>query len=525
MWLSLILSPRRVGRLVRCLPWTDAWVLVQGNTSSLILNRSHHLSQLDYFRRTPCDVLVIGGGATGLCCALDAVLRGYRTVLLEAHDFAKGTSSRSTKIIHGGVRYLRQGQVGLVRQSLQERGLWLQRAPSLVKPQTFAIPCSNRFSRAYYAVGLKAYDFLSGRRGLAPSRPLKETEMAQRFANFPTRGYGVLYEDAQFDDARLAVELAKAAGQEGAVILNHLAVRGFKKTGPKITGVLAEDTLTGKEFDVDARVVINAAGVFSGQVRNLPGSGESVETAITPSQGIHFVLPKDFLPGETALMIPKTDDGRVLFAIPWHGRVLFGTTDTPRDEISIEPQPLAEEIEYLLHHGDRCFLRPPSREDILSVFAGLRPLVTPSGSGRRTASISRDHQVTVSESGMISVTGGKWTTARHMAEDTMDTAIAAGELRPAPCVTREFPLSSSLPPEAMDTPTPEIITHAVENEMAMTVEDVLARRTRLLFLDAKKSLEAVPMVARTMAALLDKDSEWIRSQENEFGELAAGYLP
>jgi glycerol-3-phosphate dehydrogenase len=518
------------------------------------LDRSENLERLR--DEAPWDIVVIGGGATGLGSAVDAAARGYRTLLLEARDFAHGTSSRSTKLIHGGVRYLAQGSVGLVREALHERGLLLRNAPHLVHRRDFVVPAYRWLDLPYYGLGLKLYDALAGSLGLGKSRWLGPADV---IAEIPTirvhrlRG-GIAYTDAQFDDARLAITLARTFADLGGTALNYMAVTGFTKRGGRIIGLTASDGETGANLHVEARVVINAAGAYVDALRRLDDA--HVAAIVSPSQGAHLVLDRSFLPGDCALLVPRTDDGRVLFAIPWHDRVLLGTTDTPSAELPIEPRPLKEELVYLLEHAARYLRRAPLPGDILSVFAGLRPLLS-GRSGAPTAKLSREHAVIVSDSGLVTITGGKWTTYRRMAADAVDHAIWVGGLvgRPSDTAERKLhgypegpdcghgwlgvhgadasavaalcrqrpewnqPLHPSLP-----YLTGEVIW-AARLEAARTVEDVLARRTRALFLDARASIEAAPAVAALLALELNREPAWQQTQAAEFRALAAGYLP
>jgi glycerol-3-phosphate dehydrogenase len=502
------------------------------------------------------DLIVVGGGATGLGTALDAASRGYSTLLLERDDFAKGTSSRSTKLVHGGVRYLAQGDVGLVREALHERGLLRQNAPHLVHDQTFVIPSYAWWGRPFYALGLKLYDLLAGRLSLGASRPLGRAETLRRLGTLRAEGLrgGVLYHDGQFDDARLAVNLAQTAIERGATLLNHFPVHGLLKDGDgRVSGVRATDAETGRPYELTARVVVNATGVFVDELRRLdePGAAKLVR----PSQGVHLVLDRHFLPGDDALMIPKTEDGRVLFAVPWHGRVVLGTTDTPLDTASPEPQALEAEIEFILRTAARYLVRPPRREDVRSVFAGLRPLAAPQGGRGSTKEISRSHKILVSAAGLLTITGGKWTTYRRMAEDVVDRAIALGQLPPRPCPTARLPIHGAQPTppdrrshlyvygsdepalQALMRQRPELaqpllpglefrraeVVWAARYELARTVEDVLARRVRLLFLDAAAAERAAPVVAALLAQELGRDEAWQRAQVAAFAELARQY--
>jgi glycerol-3-phosphate dehydrogenase len=505
--------------------------------------------------RAPWDVLIIGGGATGLGLAVDAASRGFRTLLLEQHDFGKGTSSRSTKLIHGGLRYLKQGNVRLVRESLRERGLLARNAPHLVSPLSFVIPCYRTGEKTFYRVGMKAYDALAGKLGIGVSQGLNPALVSNHLPTICKEGLrgGVLYWDGQFDDARLAMALARTAVDLGGCVLNYFPVTALTKSSGRISGVVARDAETKREYTVPARAVINATGVFTDNIRKLDiGPGPPT---IAPSRGAHIVLDGSFLPGKSALMIPKTEDKRVLFAIPWHGHVVVGTTDTAVRETSLEPRPSSSEIDFLLHHAGLYLSKKPGRKDILSAFAGLRPLAK-AASQSNTALLPRDHTITVSPSGLVSITGGKWTTYRHMAEEALDQAIEIAHLPPRPCTTAflqlhgwtESPLGearfafygSDAPllreleeaePPLQQRLHPALPSSAVEvvwetqNGMARTVEDILARRTRSLFLNARASIEAAPEVARLMAGVLQKDQDWVQSQIAAFTELAQGYLP
>ncbi len=516
------------------------------------MTRDFHINQLDNFN-AEWDLCIIGGGATGLGTAVDAASRGYKTILLEQHDFAKGTSSRSTKLVHGGVRYLQQGNIKLVMDALRERGTLKKNAPHLVKNQSFIVPNYKWWEGPYYGLGLKVYDWMSGSLGLGSSEWLSTEQVLELAPTLDPEGLrgGVVYHDGQFDDARLAINLAQTAAEQGGTILNYFKVEGFLKLNGKIIGVRGVNSLTGKAYEIKSKVVVNATGVFSDSVQQLddpnkPGS-------ITPSQGIHIVLDKEFLPGDAAIMIPHTDDGRVLFAVPWHNKIIVGTTDTLVDSILQEPVALEEEIEFILQHASRYLTKDPEKHDIKSIFAGLRPLVK--NTAKKTAEISRDHSVIVSESGLISVLGGKWTTYRKMAEDVVNTAAIHARLSFAECVTRDLsihgsendidfstagyyygsdrvsvkkisgngPLSGPLHPRLPYTGAD--ILWAVRNEYCMTVEDALARRTRALLLDAAAALEMAPEVARIMADEMNLDPEWQETQVEQFNAIARSYLP
>ncbi len=517
----------------------------------------HRDAFLDRLRTQACwDVIVIGGGATGLGVALDAAARGFRTVLFEQHDFGKGTSSRSTKLIHGGVRYLRERDLGLVREALRERGRLCHNAPHLVWPRLFVVPCYRWWERPFYGIGLWLYDRLAGRMRLGTTRRLDAPETR---ALLPTlqadhlRG-GLAYTDGQFDDARLLVHLAWTAAEHGAVVLNYMPVEALLGTRSRLEGVLVRDLESDECFEVRGRVIINATGVFADAVRRL--DNPKAPPLIVPSQGVHLVLPRHFLPGEAALLIPRTEDGRVLFVIPWHGQVLLGTTDGPVPTPELEPLPSDEEITYLLTHAARYLAPAPTRADIRAVFAGLRPLVQRGGLKEDTAHLSREHVIVVSRRGLVTVTGGKWTTYRLMAEETVDRALTVAGLpyRPSPTATlrlhgatrrvdvgdpwhvygtdaRHLRRLMKAEPELAAPLHPRLpyrmveVVWTVRYEMARTVEDVLARRTRALFLDAAAALEAAPAVARRLAAELGHDSTWISRQLRDFVALVRRYVP
>jgi glycerol-3-phosphate dehydrogenase len=509
----------------------------------------------------PFDVIVIGGGATGLGVAVDASSRGFRTLLLEAHDFAQGTSSRSTKLVHGGVRYLEQLNFSLVMEALRERGILYENAPHLVQNLGFVVPRYKWWEGPFYGLGLKLYDALAGRQNLTPSRALDRDATLAAIPNVQQEDLigGVIYHDAQFDDARMAISLAQTAADHGAVLLNGMAVTGLVKsegaTG-QTSGVVARDFLTGETSRVLAKVVINATGVFSDEVRRL--DDPQVEPMVAPSQGVHLVLDRSFQPGPNAIMVPHTDDGRVLFVIPWHGRVLVGTTDTPMPHPDTEPRALPEEVDFILRNAGRYLQKDPARGDVLAVFAGQRPLVREVES-QDSKSVSREHVVFVSRSGLVTILGGKWTTYRKMAEDTLTDAIQVGGLRAEPCITERLKLHGWLArddpampedgamrvygadaaavadlarerPEWDDPIHPHLpyrgvhVVWAARHELARGVEDVLARRTRSLLLDARAAIEAAPYVARILAEELGRDEAWVAEEVERFTELARGYL-
>jgi glycerol-3-phosphate dehydrogenase len=503
---------------------------------------SHLLPRADLLARLAVpqtwDLAIVGGGATGLGVALDAAARGFSVVLLEGEDFAKGTSSRATKLVHGGVRYLAQGNVALVREALHERSVLLANAPHLAQRLPFVVPAYRRWEQPFYGIGLKLYDALAGARGLGATEWLSARRTAELLPTVMRQGLtgGVRYWDGQFDDARLAVLLARSASARGALVLNHLPVVGLKREAGKVTGLFAEDAESGQRFEIAAGCVINAAGVWVDAVRDMdrePGS-PTRDPMVAPSQGVHLVVDRAFLPGTHALMVPKTSDGRVLFAVPWLGKTILGTTDTPRDDLALEPTPFTAEVDFILGEAGRYLARAPTRADVRSVWVGLRPLVKPSrDEGENTKALSREHTVVVGRSGLVTVTGGKWTTYRAMAEDVLERAMARGLLpQRAAGVTVRLPLLGAAAGRPLGEPPGEhgygseaellrtlpgathwlwrdaesgqgslseaMVRFAARYEMARGVEDVLARRCRLLFLDAAEAARQAPAVAKLL---------------------------
>jgi glycerol-3-phosphate dehydrogenase len=505
------------------------------------------------------DVLVIGGGATGLGVAVDAASRGFKVLLLEQADFAKGTSSRSTKLVHGGVRYLAQGDVKLVYEALQERGLLLKNAPHLVHIQSFVIPAYSYFNKLFYGLGLTVYDMLAGKLRLSRTSFLAKKEVSRLLPTIEENRLkgGIEYFDGQFDDARLAINLAQTCADNGGLVLNYIKVVGLNKdANGKVAGVKAINLESGRVFELKSKVVINATGVFVDTVLQMDAPGQV--PLVRPSQGVHVVLDKSFLPGSSALMLPKTPDGRVLFAVPWQGHVLAGTTDTLIETNSLEPTASDNEIDFILETAGQYLVKKPGREDVLSVFAGLRPLAASVQSTKSTKEISRSHKLIVSPSGLITITGGKWTTYRKMAEDTVEKAIEVGKLPAKACVTADLRIHGYLGGtnvrgeaahldlygsdasginslvhkrpdlgQQLHANFPNIyaeVVWAVQHEMARTIEDVLARRLRILFLDARAAIDMAPRVAAFMAAELGQSFEWEQKQVQDFTELANGYL-
>lgn len=467
------------------------------------------------------DIAIVGGGATGLGAAVDAASRGHSVILIEQSDFAKGTSSRSTKLAHGGVRYLKQGNLSLVLEALQERERLYRNAPGIVQPLPFVIPSYSALDQPFYGIGLKLYDLLAGKANQNPSRLLSRNDVLKRVPTVSPRNLrgGVLYYDGQFDDAQLALALVRAAQEHGATLHNYVRCDGLLKHEDRVVGVQATDTETGCKFDVRASCVINATGVFADTLRQ--HDAPKAPPLLTISQGAHLVLSRKFLPGDTALMIPKTSDGRVLFAIPWHGATLIGTTDTPVTQATLEPRARREEVEFLLTHAAKYLTQAPSPTDVLSVFAGLRPLVQRGGRSLHTASLSRDHHLEASESGLLTITGGKWTTYRKMAEDVVNHAERLGRLTPRPCRTHDLPLDEVR--SGAEPGTPDDIRWHVQNTQARTVEDFLARRTRALLLDAKTSAATAPQIADEMALALGWSPDETQRQVASYRTLAKDY--
>lgn len=507
---------------------------------------------------TVYDFAVIGGGATGLGVAVDAASRGYTVAMVEQEDFTKATSSRSTKLVHGGVRYLAQGNVGLVIEALRERGILKANAPHLVKDQRFIIGAYRWWEKPFYTIGLTLYDIMAGRRGFGRSLPMSVATVEKEIPHIQRKGLrgGVIYHDGQFDDSRLAINLMQTAVEKRAVVLNYVKVTGLLKDGSgKVAGIEAEDQLDGQKYTVKARSVINATGIFVDEILRM--DDPTAPDIVRPSQGVHLIVDRSFLGGDSAIMIPKTSDGRVLFVVPWHDKVILGTTDTPLEEFVLEPRALPEEVDFILKTAGEYLDRQPVKEDVLCVYAGLRPLAAPKpgADASKTKELSRSHKVIVSDSKMVTITGGKWTTYRDMAEDTIDKAIEATGLPKKKCITRHLKIhgykehvdrstfryvygSDADKITAMEREDPSLaeklhprlentvaeVLWAVRNEQAHTVEDVLARRFRALFLDARAAIDCAPRVANVMARELGKDEKWVEEQVAAFNEDAQGYL-
>lgn len=518
------------------------------------MNRSEILARVRAHSKS-WDMVIVGGGATGVGVAIDAANRGYDVLLFEQSDFGKGTSSRSTKLAHGGVRYLEQGNIGLVMEALKERGLLLQNAPHIVHDLAFVVPNYDWWEAPFYGLGLKLYQLLAGKYGFGKSRLLSREETLERLPTLKTEGLrgGAIYYDGQFDDARLLIHMMLTAYEQGATLLNYAEVTGFTKDHQDfVNGVLARDVETGEEFHASAKVVVNATGAFSDRLRQkaLPSATPMIE----PSQGIHLVFGPEFLQASSAVLVPRTTDGRVLFAIPWHSHTLVGTTDTPVTAPQLEPVAMEQEIEFVLATAAQYLEKPPQREDVLSVFAGIRPLVRGPGAVS-TAALSRDHVIHIDKSGLMTITGGKWTTYRHMAEDCVDQAATLGQLSESLCRTQHLQIHGyhTDPKQLGDlavygTDAPEIrklaeadpnlgeklhpalpyikaeVIWAVRHEMARTIEDVLARRTRALFLNARAALEMTPAVANLMASELGWKADEKAHRMSELRAIALNYV-
>jgi glycerol-3-phosphate dehydrogenase len=500
------------------------------------------------------DIIIIGGGATGLGIAMDAATRKYKTLLVEQADFAKGTSSKATKLVHGGVRYMAQGDLGLVREALHERGLLLKNAPHLTRNETFVIPNYSWFNNLKYTVGLKFYDLLAGKLSLGASKYINKKHTIEALPTIKQEGLkgGVVYHDGQFDDSRLALNIAQTALENGATVLNYMKVESLiKDNNKKVVGIISKDIETGLTYKATGKVVINATGVYVDNILHM--DRPDAPHMVRPSQGVHLTLDHSFLPGENALMIPETDDGRVLFAVPWHDKLIVGTTDTIRDHPELEPHALEQEIVFILSTAGKYLVKKPQRSDVLAVFAGLRPLAAPAKDGAKTKEISRSHKIIVSDSGLITITGGKWTTFRRMAQDTVQKAIDLGVLPNRKCETETLHIHgySDIPhtdplyfygsdlaginklieanPALGEKLVPQypytkaLVVWAVRNEYARQVEDVLGRRFRLLFLDAHAAVAAAPAVANIMAAELGHDANWVQKEITDFTQLAKGY--
>lgn len=503
------------------------------------MNRSEQISKLK--DASTWDIVIIGGGATGAGAALDAASRGYKTLLIEQYDFAKGTSSKSTKLVHGGVRYLQQGNIKLVFEALRERGRLLKNAPHLTSTQAFIVPVYSLWEKIFYGVGLKVYDVLAGSLSLGKTKLLNKKQTIHQLPSINTNKLygGVLYYDGQFDDSNLCIEILGTAAKKGATIINYCKAIGFIKDNNKITGLEIMDTYNQHIYKIHAKAVINATGAFTNEVVEMDDKNQ--QDFVTPSQGIHFVINKNLFEGAAAMMIPKTDDGRVLFAVPWYGKVIVGTTDTAIEKSNIEPKALEEEIKFVLEHINRYGTHKITRAEINTIFVGLRPLISTKNKGN-TSGVSREHALHISLSGLVSIIGGKWTTYRKMAIHAIDNAAFVGKLPKRNCVTANLSIDLSVEKQneikKIIESNPEYahkihadypyqlaeIVYAVRHQMATNVEDILSRRIRLLYLDARLAMRVAPSVAMVLSKELNKDQNWIQQQVVTFNELASKYI-
>jgi len=504
------------------------------------------------------DYVIIGGGASGLGIAVEAASRGFKVALFEGQDFAKGTSSKSTKLVHGGVRYLAQGDIGLVVEALEERGILEKNARHLFKNQSFIIPIYNRWKGYYYAIGLKLYDLLSRKLSLGKSELISSSKVLNMLPNLKNKrlSNGVIYHDGQFDDSRLAINLAQTAVEQKATILNYFKVIDIlKDEHGKNEGVIVFDVETDEKYHIKSKCIINATGIFTDKILKI--NDPTHKKTVVPSRGIHLVFDKSFLNSDYAIMIPKTTDGRVLFIIPWHDKVLVGTTDTPVKKKTLDPIATKSEINFILKNTRQYFQNPPNKEDVLSVFAGLRPLAAPKKNETKTKEVSRNHKIIISNGNLVSIVGGKWTTYRRMAEEVVDKSIQLHKYKNVSSKTKALSIhgniletqtfkESYLNVYGSDTKyikeleesnilyskkihvnypyTVAQIVWAVRHEMARTIEDVLARRVRLLFLDAKAAIESSLLVAEVMAKELNKEATWVDEQNEKFKEVAEKYV-
>jgi len=515
------------------------------------LNRNLNIKKLSN-KETKWDVIIIGGGASGLGTAVDSSSRGFKTLLVEKSDFSKGTSSRSTKLVHGGVRYMQNGDISLVIEALKERGILKKNAPHLIKNMSFVIPSYNWWSNPFYGIGLKIYDMMAGKLGLGKSTILSKEETLKLIPNVKKKDLigGVIYHDGQFDDSRMAISLAITAENNGATLLNYFEVKKLIKKNNIINGIVVKDNISNKLFEIKGKVVINATGVFSDTIMKMDSPRK--KKMIKPSQGVHIVLDQKFLKSQHAILIPHTSDGRVLFAVPWNNQVILGTTDTPLNETKEEPVALKEEVKFILKNAQNFMTEKPTISDIKSVFAGLRPLAAENDI-KNTKEISRHHKISVSESGLLSILGGKWTTYRKIAEDAINTSISIGGFNEKKCITEDLKIHGYMENPDWKDPlhvygkdaslikrlkikngnkslskklhiTPNQIIWSLKNEMAIKLEDILARRTRCLFLDAKETIKIAPKVLQVMKTFLKKDNDWEKKEFSNFMEISKNYI-
>lgn len=493
------------------------------------------------------DLIVIGGGASGLGVAVDACSRNLKVLLIEEFDFSKGTSSRSTKLVHGGVRYLKNGELSLVIEALKERGIMLNNAPHLVRNMSFIIPTYEWWDTPFYGIGLKVYDLMAGKLGLGPSQFLSKKETIEKIPNVnqDELNGGIIYHDGQFDDARMGISLAHTVEELGGSVVNYLKWDSFIYENGQVSGIKVTDQITQSSYALKAKVVVNATGVFAEKI--MRADEPKAELKIKPSQGVHLVLDKSFLKSENAIMVPNTSDGRVLFAVPWHDVVVVGTTDTEVNKISIEPKATDQEIDFILSNAEKYMTRKPKRSDVKSVFAGLRPLI--SKENKSSKSLSRKHTIYKSKKGVYHLLGGKWTTYRKMGRDVLELIASTGQLKLEPSKTEELrifgyknnvswsdplhfygsekehvmSMGSNKPLSPLLPLTEAQIIYAIRYEMALNVEDVLSRRTRCLLLNAKECISIAPEVARIMRSELNAEENWEQEQIKLFLDLAKNY--
>ena len=515
------------------------------------MNRDLNIKKLSE-KEIKWDIIIIGGGASGLGAAVDSASRGFKTLLVEKSDFAKGTSSRSTKLIHGGVRYLQNGDISLVIEALKERGVLKKNAPHLIKKISFIIPSYNWWSNSFYGIGLKIYDMMAGKLGLGKSTILNKEETLKLIPNVKKKDLigGVIYHDGQFDDSRMAISLAITAEKKGATLLNYFEVTNIKKKNKLINGIIVRNKINNKIYEIEGKVIINATGVFSDEIIKMDSVNR--KKMIKPSQGVHIVLDQKFLKSQHAILIPHTSDGRVLFAVPWNNYVILGTTETQLNQIIDEPVALKEEIEFILKNARKFMADKPTKEDIKSVFAGLRPLAADSDE-KNTKEISRHHKIYVSESGLVSILGGKWTTYRKIAEDAINTSISIGGFEEIKCITENLQIHGHESNPDWDDPlhvygkdaksirklnlkkgnkslsnhlyiSPNQIIWSLKNEMAIKLEDILARRTRCLFLNVKETIKIAPKVLDIMTKYLKKDNNWKKREFSNFMKISKSYI-
>lgn len=502
------------------------------------------------------DVIIIGGGATGLGVAVESISRGYKTLLLEAYDFGKGTSSKSTKLVHGGIRYLANLDFELVSEGLDERFYFLKNAPHIASTQAYLVPFYSFLDKIKYFLGIKLYDYLAKDKKVGQSKFLSIKETIQYAPDLDTNGLkgGAIYYDGQFDDTRMLITLLQTFKSMGGVAYNYHEVTNFiKDSNNIISGVKVFDKLNQSNLEFSTNIVINATGTFTDELLNLDDltiKHNNVEAA----QGTHLVFEPEIFNSDCALVIPKTTDGRILFVLPWHGKVVVGTTDIAVSKPVLDPKPRAEEISFILDTLNCYTNRQATINDIKSVFTGQRPLVRPKNA-KNSAKISRKHEILYSTSGLISIVGGKWTIYRKMGEDTINFAINKNLLSKSQSVTKElklfaanknnytYPLNvygdevnkileiqkelSNFDKIHPDLPyfQAEVI-YQIRYEMAKTLEDVLVRRTRAIFLDAKATINAAILVATLMATELNlrNSNEWVTKQVEDFKKTNMKYL-